>query len=222
MRRSAPILVTGATGYVGGRLIPALLQAGWRVRAMGRSLDKLACRPWAHHAGVELATGDVLDRSSLRAATAGCEAVYYLVHSMIAQKGGFVEADRVLGGRGLERVPKPPDERRPGDTLDFWRLLTVEPPRRLRLLSEMKAPGDALLDLTIVPLGENRCELQLMSRFLPRGLAGILYWYGFSPFHHMIFRGMLRGVLRAAASPALRGPERWQPSDKDACFLPPQ
>ncbi len=40
-----PILVTGATGYVGGRLIPALLDAGYRVRAMGRSLDKMGCRP---------------------------------------------------------------------------------------------------------------------------------------------------------------------------------
>jgi uncharacterized protein YbjT (DUF2867 family) len=44
---SKPILVTGATGYVGGRLIPALLDAGYRVRAMGRTLAKVACRPWA-------------------------------------------------------------------------------------------------------------------------------------------------------------------------------
>ncbi|UCE52463.1 MAG: NAD(P)H-binding protein [Desulfobacterales bacterium] len=82
---SGPILVTGATGYVGGRLIPALLDAGYRVRAMGRTLEKLACRPWAHHDQVELVQGDVLDLESLKKATEGCWAAYYLVHSMIAQ-----------------------------------------------------------------------------------------------------------------------------------------
>ena len=61
--KSIPILVTGATGYVGGRLIPALLDAGFRVRAMGRSLDKLGCRPWAHHPDIELVQGDVLELS---------------------------------------------------------------------------------------------------------------------------------------------------------------
>ena len=84
--RLDPILVTGATGYVGGRLIPALLDAGYRVRAMGRTLAKVACRPWAHHDQVELAQGDVLDLESLKKAAAGCWAAYYLVHSMIAQK----------------------------------------------------------------------------------------------------------------------------------------
>ena len=78
-------LLTGATGYVGGRLIPALLDAGYRVRAMGRSLEKLACRPWGHHPYVELTKGDVLDRESLEKALSGCGAAYYLVHSMIAE-----------------------------------------------------------------------------------------------------------------------------------------
>ena len=61
-----PILVTGATGYVGGRLIPALLKAGYRVRAMGRSIEKLGCRPWSHHERVELVQGDVLEAESLK------------------------------------------------------------------------------------------------------------------------------------------------------------
>ena len=107
-----PILATGATGYVGGRLIPALLEAGYRVRAMGRTLDKLACRPWAHHERVELVQGDVLDLNSLEQAASGCRVAYYLVHSMIAQKDKFAEADRraaqnmvaAASAAGLDRI----------------------------------------------------------------------------------------------------------------------
>jgi hypothetical protein len=96
----------------------------------------------------------------------------------------------------------------------------AEPPLRLQLLSEVKAPGDALLDFTITPTDERSCELELTSRLLPRGLAGIRYWYGFLCFHHLVFRGMLAGILRAAGCRPLRGPERRPPPDRDVCFLP--
>ena len=91
---NTPILVTGATGYVGGRLIPRLLAAGYPVRAVGRSLPKMACRPWAASERVELVQGDVLDPASLIAAGKGCGAAYYLVHSMIAQKSSYAQMDR--------------------------------------------------------------------------------------------------------------------------------
>jgi len=93
-RTAKPILVTGATGYVGGRLVPRLLEAGYRVRAMARSLEKLRSRPWAEHEGVELVAADMLDLSSLRTAVRGCGVVYYLVHSMNQQHANFAEADR--------------------------------------------------------------------------------------------------------------------------------
>ncbi len=85
------ILVTGATGYIGGRLVPCLLDAGHRVRCMSRSADRLAQRPWA--ASVEIAQGDVLDASSLAAALDGIDVAYYLVHSLYAGDT-FAERDR--------------------------------------------------------------------------------------------------------------------------------
>jgi len=509
MKDDKPVLVAGATGYVGGRLIPALLDAGYRVRAMGRSLEKLACRPWGYHPNVELIKGDVLDVESLKKALSGCGAAYYLVHSMIAQKHKFVEADRraaknmvsaaessgiermiylgglaekkdgplskhlrsrievadilqsggvpvtdlrapmilgsgsasfeilrylverlpvmitprwvrslnqpiairnviqylvgclkhdetigqtydiggpdvltyrdlldiyaqeaklskrwiipvpvltptlsaywihlispvpssialplteglssnavcsdkrlqsiipqkllspreairtaldkiireqvdtcwadagdmvtpewahcgdadwaggtimqcgyrvrlkaslddvwlpitriggqtgyyysdglwwlrglidrLFGGVGLRRGRRHPFELRIGDALDFWRVLDVSPKERLLLLAEMKVPGEALLEFKIDSMGAHHTDLQMLSRFLPKGLWGMLYWYIFYPFHERIFFGMLRAIARAIEKPIVSGPERFTPRLHGSCVLP--
>lgn len=506
---SDTILVTGATGYVGGRLIPALLKAGHRVRAMGRSIDKLGCRPWAHHHQIELVAGDVLDQKSLEKAVFGCGVAFYLVHSMIARKDKFVEADRqaarnmtaasaaacleriiylggltdindayiskhlksrievaeilqsgpvpttdlrapmilgsgsasfeilrylverlpamvtprwvlslnqpiairnvinylvgclqhhetigqtfdiggpdvltyrdlltlyaeeahlrkrliipvpvltptlsalwihlispvptsialpltegltsnavctenrirriipqnllscrdaiglalerieqeqvdtcwmdagallepewahcgdadwaggtimtcgyrvrlqanareiwqpiseiggktgwyyadflwrlrgimdrLAGGVGLRRGRRHPSEIGVGDALDFWRVLEIEAPHRLLLLAEMKTPGEALLEFKITPSGEHYVDLQMHSRFLPRGLAGIIYWYVLYPFHQLIFFGMLKSISNSTGKKAVSGPERFTPKLPASCALP--
>ncbi len=506
-----PVLIAGATGYVGGRLVPALLDAGHRVRAMGRNLEKLACRPWARHEKVELVQGDVLDPASLSRAAAGCRAAYYLVHSMIAQKGKFVEADRraahnmvtaaaaagleriiylgglaeakegqlsrhlmsrievarilqsgpvpttdlrapmilgsgsasfeilrylvehlpvmitprwvhspnqpiairnvigylagcldheettgqtydiggpdvltyrelldiyaaeaglrkrivvpvplltptlsaywinfispvptaialpltegltssavctedrirsiipqkllgcreairtaldkvkqeqvdtcwmdagallepewahcgdarwaggtilscgyrvriragaadiwsaitkiggktgwyhldslwrlrgfldrLVGGVGLRRGRRHRSELLVGDALDFWRVLKVDAPRHLLLLAEMKTPGEALLEFQVTPLGEKQTELQMLSRFLPQGLGGILYWYLLYPFHERVFFGMLKAIAKSIDRPIASDPERFTPRLSAACALPPE
>jgi uncharacterized protein YbjT (DUF2867 family) len=509
LKNEKPILVTGATGYVGGRLIPALLDAGYRVRAMGRSLEKLACRPWGHHPNVDLIRGDVLDPESLKMALSGCGTAYYLVHSMIAQKHKFVEADRraakntvsaaesigieriiylgglsekkgvplskhlrsrievaeilqsgkvpvtdlrapmilgsgsasfeilrylverlpvmitprwvrslnqpiairnvvtylvgcldhdetigqtydiggpdvvayrdlldiyaqeaklpkrwiipvpVLtptlsahwihlispvphsialplteglssnavcsekriqsiipqklltpreairraldkilqeqvdtcwadageiitpewahcgdadwaggtimqcgyrvrikavpdevwppisriggktgwyyadglwwlrglmdrwsGGVGLRRGRRHPTELRVGDALDFWRVLDIAPKERLLLLAEMKVPGEALLEFKIYPIGDQYTDLQMLSRFLPKGLWGMLYWYSLYPLHEMIFFGMLKKMAKIIGKPMVSGPERFTPRLHGSCALP--
>ena len=93
--QSKRVLVIGATGYVGGRLVPRLLEAGYRVRAMARSIEKLTCRPWASHPLMEAIQGDVLDPAAVRKAAEGCRAAFYLVHSMVsAARRDFPEADR--------------------------------------------------------------------------------------------------------------------------------
>jgi len=85
-RSNAPIiLVTGATGYIGGRLIPRLLDAGFRVRCLVRDATRLQGRAW--RGDVELAEGDVLRPDSLAAAMSGAAAAYYLVHSLGAGAG---------------------------------------------------------------------------------------------------------------------------------------
>ncbi|OZM72199.1 NAD(P)-dependent oxidoreductase [Amycolatopsis antarctica] len=83
-------LVTGATGYIGGRLVPQLLAEGHEVRCLARDPAKLRDVPWANH--VEVVRGDVRDPESMAAATAGIEVVYYLVHSL--EKQSFAGLDR--------------------------------------------------------------------------------------------------------------------------------
>jgi uncharacterized protein YbjT (DUF2867 family)/uncharacterized protein YndB with AHSA1/START domain len=87
------ILVTGATGYVGGRLVPRLLAAGYQVRCLTRDPRRLAGRP-APWPRAERIAGDVLDPASLAPAMRDIDVAYYLVHSMAAGEAGFRERDR--------------------------------------------------------------------------------------------------------------------------------
>ena len=104
--------------------------------------------------------------------------------------------DRMAGGPGLTRGRRHPKKLRVGDALDFWRVAAHEPPRRLLLLSEMKAPGDALLEFRIHKKSEKHVRLEMVARFLPQGLAGIVYWYGMLPVHDWLFKGMLSQIGR--------------------------
>ncbi len=85
-------VVFGATGYIGGRVVPELLAAGHTVRAVARDPGKLGEVPWRDDA--EIVTGDLADPASVRAAVAGQDVVYYLVHSL--HQRDFVEQDRKL------------------------------------------------------------------------------------------------------------------------------
>lgn len=89
---SSPLcLVTGATGYIGGRLVPALLESGFRVRTAVRDPRRIRDQPWA--AEVEVAQLDVARQDGLREAFAGVDVGYYLVHALTTGRG-FEEVDR--------------------------------------------------------------------------------------------------------------------------------
>jgi len=94
MAEQVRCLVTGATGYIGGRLVPRLLDDGHRVRALARNPDKLADVPWRQQA--EVARGDLGDVDSLIAAFDGVDVVYYLVHSMGTSKNFMAEEARAV------------------------------------------------------------------------------------------------------------------------------
>lgn len=102
------VVVFGASGYVGGRLIPILLERGHSVRAVTRSVASLDDHPW--RGDVEVVAADLLDPASLAAALDGMQAAYYLVHSM--EREDFEAADRQAAANfadaaalmGLERI----------------------------------------------------------------------------------------------------------------------
>ena len=115
-------------------------------------------------------------------------------------------ADKLVGGPGLRRGRRHPHDLRVGDALDFWRVLVADENRRLRLLAEMKLPGEALLQFDVAEEGPGRTRLTLRARFLPRGLWGIVYWYPLMPVHGPLFRGMLTALARKAGGKILSGP----------------
>ena len=93
------VAVTGATGYIGTRLVPRLIAAGYRVRCLARSPRKLADRPWYTDPRVEIVQSDLSDVKALARQLDGCEAAFYLVHSMLSVGRSYADADRAMASR---------------------------------------------------------------------------------------------------------------------------
>jgi hypothetical protein len=109
--------------------------------------------------------------------------------------------DLLVGGVGLRRGRRDPEDLTVGDTLDFWRVEAFEPDRRLRLQAEMKLPGRAWLEFEVV--GDSpRSIIRQTAVFDPRGLSGLVYWYALYPIHRWIFSGMLRRIAAASTREA--------------------
>ena len=111
---------------------------------------------------------------------------------------GFL--DLVVGGVGVRRGRRDPENIRAGDTLDFWRVETFEPDRFLRLQAEMKVPGRAWLEFEVTDQAGSSMIRQTAT-FDPVGLFGLAYWYVLYPLHQFVFAGMLRNIARTAEKP---------------------
>lgn len=148
----------------------------------------------------------------------GGETSWYYAEALWRMRGWM---DGFVGGVGLKRGRRHSRDLQVGDALDFWRVLAIDPPHRLVLLAEMKTPGEAVLEFLIVPSGVGYTEIRMLSRFRPRGLAGLAYWYGLYPFHEWIFGGMLKTVAKLIGKPVVQGPSRFTPKIPPACRFAP-
>ncbi len=106
--------------------------------------------------------------------------------------------DRLSGGPGLRRGRRDPNDLHVGDALDWWRVEDIQELRLLRLRAEMRLPGLAWLDLAIEADEDGHTAFAQRAVFYPRGLLGLAYWWGVSPFHGVVFGGMQRNIARAA------------------------
>lgn len=105
--------------------------------------------------------------------------------------------DKAVGGVGIRRGRRHPDEIRTGESLDFWRVEEVEPDRLLRLRAEMKLPGKAWLEFKSEPQ-DGKTLFTVTAFFAPHGLFGFLYWYAMWLPHRFIFDGLTRRLASRA------------------------
>jgi uncharacterized protein YbjT (DUF2867 family) len=182
---------------------------------------------WVHQGDEPYAGGPLLE-SAFRAELAGeAEKVWYQIQKIGGDTGWYFadvlwrvrgRLDKLVGGISLGRGRRHPTELGVGDAVDFWRVLEIDPPRRLVLLADMKVPGEAVLEFDLTAIGPGRVEIRAVGSFMPRGLLGLAYWYALLPAHRMIYGGMIRRMARAAGAAIVRGPEQFEPREKTENF----
>ena len=100
--------------------------------------------------------------------------------------------DKLMGGVGLRRGRTNPDKIAAGDAIDFWRVLFADKEEgRLLLFAEMILPGEAWLEFRI-----DNGILYQTATFRPKGVLGRLYWLAVLPFHALVFRGMIKRLIK--------------------------
>ncbi|MGD9187090.1 MAG: SDR family oxidoreductase [Desulfobacteraceae bacterium] len=183
---------------------------------------------WATCGDADYAGGTILSEAHRIVLEATADSIWETLQQIGGRNGWYFAqplwrlrgmVDRAVGGPGLRRGRRDPVDLRVGDGLDFWRVIALEPPNRMLLLAEMKTPGDALLEFNIRPQGADRVVLEMVARFLPRGLAGIVYWYTLFPAHKWLFEGMLKTLARRTGKRVLKGPEVFEPDKTVTCKL---
>jgi uncharacterized protein YbjT (DUF2867 family) len=142
---------------------------------------------------------------------ASAEAVFRTVCTIGGSRGYFFadvlwnvrrSIDWLAGGPSFRRRRRHPVELRAGDVVDSWRVIALEPGRRLTLLMEMKAPGAGVLEFVVRPGADGTgSRVSATAYWHPAGVLGLAYWYALVPAHLFLFRGLTRAIQRLAASP---------------------
>ncbi len=137
------------------------------------------------------------DPAALFAVVSGVGAArgWYVARPLWALRGWL---DKVIGGVGMRRGRRHPDELRIGDALDFFRVEAYEPPHLLRLRAEMKVPGDAWLEWRISSDAAGHTQLHQLARFHPRGVSGRAYWWALLPVHKVIWKKLAERLVVTA------------------------
>ncbi len=106
--------------------------------------------------------------------------------------------DELVGGPGMRRGRRDPDELIEGDILDGWKVEKVEPGKLVRLSFDMKAPGPAWLQFEAQSRDGGGSLLVITAFFEPHGVAGLAYWWSLYIFHLLIFKGMSEAIVKMA------------------------
>ena len=185
-----------------GRMRDGDVETSWRNSSIeGASSNPLPSDPdWAGHAVYT----DLRERTT----TAPPEALWRVIESIGGENGWYSFPlawavrglmDKIVGGVGLRRGRRNPDHLHAGEVLDFWRVENIEHGSSLRLRAEMRVPGKAWLEMTVIPLEGGGAVYRQRAIFFPRGLGGRLYWAAIFPFHGIIFDGMATRITATAA-----------------------
>ena len=124
---------------------------------------------------------------------------YYFLNALWRVRGRL---DRLVGGSGLRKGRPPAHALRVGDAVDFWRVVALEPGRRLTLLAEMKLPGAAALHFEVTPQGERSSQVCVTATFHPAGALGLAYWHALTPVHALLFPGLAKAIAQRATQEA--------------------
>jgi hypothetical protein len=184
----------------------AALDAERREKVPARWVEgSLACRNFEpgyafyakRESGSALSTAPIVEIWQQITAIGGRNGYYYL--NFLWKIRGLM--DWLIGGPGLRRERRHPRHLRVGDVFDAWRVIAIDPERRLTLLMEMKAPGSGVLEFEISPESAGH-RITATAYFHPAGVWGLLYWYCLAPVHLILFRGLTRRIARRAENAA--------------------
>lgn len=113
--------------------------------------------------------------------------------------------DWMVGGPGRNYGRRDPQDLRIGDRVDSWRVVALEPGRRLTLGFGMRAPGAGVMEFSLHPDGQGATRVRIDNYWHPAGVWGLLYWYATAPFHRLIFRAMADRIARLSEQEAVGG-----------------